>query len=192
MGKDKLSEILRKHLVADVQMENKYFDENDPLTYANRMTHLTATGSIFLQRGMYVEAAECLLKAHFERMDDFWANFYLGSMALEANDPAGANYFLWACLEESPEDWIARPMLLTNYSSVQFKLGDFEGAESSLEEAIKLKPTLDGAYYLGAVHKIYRKQYDEASILVKQGLEKAPKSISLKHLELDLQEIMES
>lgn len=192
MGKDKPSDILRKHLLADTQMKKTYFDENDPHTYANRITNLTATGAIFLQRGMYMEAAKCLLKAHCERIDDFWANYYLGSMALEANDPSGANYFFRACLEEAPEDWIARPTLLNNYASIQLKLGDFEGAESSLEEAIKLDPILDGPYYLSAIHKIYREQYDEASRLVQQGLKQSPKSTLLRHLELDLQEIMES
>ena len=192
MGKDKLTDILKKHLAANVQMKSVFFDEKDPHSYADRITRLTAVGSIFLQKKMYVEALIYFLQAHFERIDDFWANYYLGSMALEADDPARANYFLRVCLEEAPEDWVGRPIVLTNYSSVQFKLGDFEGAKSSLEEAIMVNPSLDRPYYMGAIHEIYRKQYKEAYEIVKQGLEKSPQSKLLKHLELDIQEIMEN
>lgn len=192
MEKDKLSDILGKHLVADVQMKNEYFDENDPHIYTERRTHLTATGAIFLQRGMRFEALSCFHRACVERRDDFWARFYLGSMALEVNKPESANYYLRACLEEAPKDWVVKPLLLTNYSSVQFKLGDFKGAESSLEEAIKTNPSLDAPYYMKAIHKIYRRQYNDAYELVKRGLRKVPKSKLLKHLELDIQEIIEN
>ncbi|MBN2566780.1 hypothetical protein JXB02_01685 [Candidatus Woesearchaeota archaeon] len=192
MGKDKLTDILAKHLVASVQMKNEYLDESNPKTYADRITRLTGTGAIFLQRGMYPEAYGCFIKSHINHVDDFWANFYLGSMTLEANEPAGANYFFRCCLEEAPEDWAGRPMVLTNYSSVQFKLGDFQGAESSLEEAINLNPDLDRPYYMGAIHHIYRKQYSEAQELIKRGLEKVSESRLLRHLDLDIQEIMEN
>lgn len=192
MANDKLSDILAKHLVANVDIKNVYLDGNDPRFYADRMTRKTAAGAILLQQGMRLEALDCFRMACKERRDDFWARFYGGVIALEANDPASANYLFRDCLEEAPEDWLARPGLLTDYASCQFKLGDFEGAEASLDEAMAADPSLDRPYYMRAIHYIYQKDTVKALFYVKKGLAYVPDSKPLKHLEIDLLEVFEN
>lgn len=191
MANDKHSDILLKCLVADVELKNTYADRDDPRSYSDRMTRSTQTGSIFLQRGMYFDALTCFLRAYAERRDDFWARSHLGSMALEANNPSLANYFLRDCLEEAPEDWSGRPKVLTNLASCQLKLGDFSGAEASLEEAIKIDPSLDRPYYMKSIYHIYTKNLEQALADARKGLEKSPQSYLLKHLELHILEIMD-
>ncbi|MDP2750036.1 MAG: hypothetical protein Q8O89_04360 [Nanoarchaeota archaeon] len=191
MTDKKFSDLLARHLVSDAQMEKVYADP-EPLSYADRMTKQTEVGALFLQKNMLKEAVECFYHAFRENPKDFWVNNYLGAIAMEANDPASSNYFLNNCLEEAPHDWIFKPMVLTNFASCQFKLGYFNGAEESLEEAIKLNPELDKPYYMKAVHNMYLNRPNAALSEARRGLEMTPDSFTLRRLELSILEVIQN
>jgi len=190
MVQEKISKILMKHMVVCTQMKHVELDEKDPYAYFDVMSRETALGSLCLMDGQGLEALLLFRKARIKHPEDFWASNYIGSMALEVNDPANANYYLRNCLEESPENWSARPFVLINYACVQLKLGDFNGALASLDEAIEKAPTLDRAYYMKAVHQAHSGKYKNALELIGEGLKKVPESTELKRMELDLLDIL--
>ena len=190
MAKDKMTDVLRKHLIVSAQMKKVKIDENDPYSYCDIMSKETALGSLCLLNNKRLEAISLFVEAHIKHPEDFWATNYIGSMALEINDPAVANLYLRDCLEEAPENWSGRPFTLINYACVQLKLGDFKGGLKSLDEVIEKAPTLDRSYYMKAVHQAHSGNYQKALLVIGEGLKKVPESVDLKRMEFDLLDIL--
>lgn len=95
--------------------------------------------------------------------------------ALDAGDAAGAKTILESAIKKNPKDADA----LFYLGVALEKLNDKAGAEQRYKDALTARPDLDSASVnLGALY-IDASRFDEALLVSRQGLQKAPKNPAL-------------
>ncbi len=134
----------------------------DPWAALRHAQHLVQTG----QRRRALELAQALAALPSKRAD--W-NDALGAILTHCEDPSAAITFFKAAVSSTP----AHPGYQYNLATAQRMIGDFEGAEESLNRVIALNPGDMRAYYTRAdlrVQSTERNHVQQLSALLENPL----------------------